>query len=523
MTRTRSKQKSQGVKKLTAPKHTRSTTNINRASTARLESKLIRFTPNSFITNPLLRKIWIWLVAPALLYGVLFFVMQPHYLGSFSHRFYLDNGDGLQNVWNVWWVNHAVAVEHINPYYTTMLHWPHGTSLLPQTMNIYNGLVGILLMHIFGFSLVETVNFAVVFGFIFGGITMLWFIQKLHHKYWVSVFAGALFTFSSYHFAHAQGHLQLVSFEFIPLFFLAFWTLLEKMRYRYAMLAAGALFLVLLCDYYYFLWSVLVASMWLGWQLLKKQVRLSRHTIYVLALFSVIVCILCTPLVLGLLLLNKHDPLTGSHDPVMFSLDPLSVVMPGGSWYWHSLTDSYTTKLAYLAETSVFFGFGLLILLVVAFIKRFVAKQADAAMTTFWWIVLFVFGILALGPRLRTLGGRTFDSVPLPYFYLEKIFPTLQISGMPVRWILISLIAAIIIGSWLLAKIDLSRQTGRVLVIVIVALSLIDLWPQALPQTPTTYRPYVYFLKMQPYGAVIDDGALTGSEMLYNQTLHQNR
>ncbi len=90
---------------------------------------------------------------------------------------------------------------------------------------------------------------------------------------------------------------------------------------------------------------------------------------------------------------------------------------------------------------------------------------------------------------------------------------------MPLRWILIALIAAIIIGSQVLSKINLKKRGGKVLVAIFVIVSCIDLWPRALPLTPPAYQPYVQFLKTQPYGAVIDDGALTGPLQLYDQTL----
>jgi hypothetical protein len=475
----------------------------------------------SAVATPYLKSFAKWFGIPAVLYLVIFFAMQPEYFFNFSKGFFLDNGDGFQNVWNIWWVNEALVNQGTNPYFTNLLHWPHGISLVPQTMNIFNALVAIPLMNLLDFSLVEAVNFAVVFAFMFGGVTMFWFIQKLYGTYWVSLIAGALFTFSSYHFAHAQGHLQLVSLEFIPLFLLAFWTLLEKMTYRYALLAAGSLFLLLLCDYYYLFWSVILAGLWFLWNLLvSKKIHLTMQTIKVMGVFTAVSAALIGPLLYALVSLTKHDPLMGSHDPYKFSLDPVSVIMPGGSWYWHELTDWYTNNLEYFAETSMFFGFGLLTVLIIAFIKRFIKK--DTVMPrwlNFWWVILFTFGILALGPHLRTL-GHVLEQVPLPYALLEILFPTLQISGMPVRWILIALIAAIIIGSYVLSKVDITRRNGKIIVAVFVLVSLIDLWPRPLPLTKPDYQAYVHFLKDQPRGAVIDNGALSGTEQLYNQTLH---
>jgi hypothetical protein len=462
-----------------------------------------------------------WLgVFPVLFFLLSFFILQPNHLTQFSSQFYLDKGDGFQNVWNIWWVNESISDLGTHPYFSTMLHWPHGIPLFPQTMNIVNGIIGLGLINVLGFSLVQAVNFAVVFAFVFSGVTMFWFVKKLFGVYWVAIVAGYLFTFSSYHFAHGQGHLQLVTMQFLPLFLLAFWTLVEKVRYRYAILAALALTLVLMSDYYYFFWSVMVGGFWVLWQLWKRNIQISRQTVKVFSVFAATVLLLCGPLVYKLLSLNKHDPLTGSHDPIAFSLDPLAVFIPGGSWYWGSLTSGYTEHLSYFAESSMFFGFGLLALLVVALYLSLIKKHTTPSFIVFWWAVLLLFGILALGPHL-SIAGRTLDSVPLPYVLLETLFPTLKISGMPVRWILMSLIAAIIIGSWVLSKVDLSNKKHILYVGLFVVATVFSLWPYRMPLSSTGYQSYVYELKKLPYGAVIDNGALSGAEQLYNQTLHE--
>ncbi len=460
-------------------------------------------------------------VLPLLIYLLVYYLFQPHYFGQFFHAFYLDGGDGLQNVWNIWWVNKAIVHLNVSPYFTTMVHWPHGTSLLAQTMNLYNGLVGIVLMNLFKFNLVAATNFAVLSGFVGGGLTMFWFIWKLYKNYIVALIAGGLFTFSAYHFAHGLGHLQLISFQFIPLFLLAFWSMLERPRYRTAVAAAVVLFLVLLCDYYYLLWCVGLGALWFGWSLYKRKVNLDKQTIKVLLTFGILSALLVAPLIVSLTLLNKNDPLQGSHDPMAFSLDPLSVIIPGGSWRFNWLTTWHWTKLPYLSEMSIYFGFASLTVLMIAFYQTVINRRKNKFpdWLNFWWLVLLVFGILALGPRLTTFGHRL-DRLPLPYAALNRIFPTLKISGMPVRWILISLIATIVIVSFMLTKLDLSTRKGRLLLLLFLAISTIELLPAALPLTPPTTRAYVDRLRTLPYGAVIDNGALSSSEQLYNQTVH---
>ena len=68
-------------------------------------------------------------------------------------------------------------------------------------------------------------NTITIFAFVMGGLTMYWLAYHLTRSFWGSLLAGFIFTFSNYHFMHAQGHLQLISLEWIPLFVLCWYCL----------------------------------------------------------------------------------------------------------------------------------------------------------------------------------------------------------------------------------------------------------------------------------------------------------
>jgi hypothetical protein len=480
--------------------------------------------PDSLTTNPILnhravRMTLKYFLAPAIIYFVFFFLANRQYIGHFSTGFFLDDGDGYQNVWNIWWVHQALTVLHQNPYYTRLIHAPEGISLVPQTMNIYNCLVGVILFGL-GMSLIQVVNFAVVFAFVMSGVTMFWFVRRLTKNYWIAVLAGFMFTFSSYHFAHAQGHLQLVTMEWVPLFFLAWWELLVKPRYKMAIAAAGALLLVIGSDYYYFFYSVSGALILLAFFLFyTKELKVTQRTVKIFALFTVLTAATSGVLVASLALLNKRDPLQGAHDAFVFSLDILSPIIPGGSWYWNSLTKGFwdRTSLPYFAEASMYFGSVLIVLLIVAIVcYRRLKLPKDSIM---WWAIFVIFGILSLGPRLH-INGRIIHRIPLPYAWLEKLIPSLQVSGVPIRMIFMSLFAGIIIASITLSHMHFSRKYKYVLIPLLIIFTLFDLWPRPLPLTTPSYLSYVGFIKSLPNKAeVIDNGAATGSEALYDQTV----
>src|SRR5580704_6472289 len=120
-------------------------------------------------------------IAPGLVYLVMFGVYTWPWPVHFGNRFYTDGGDGLQNVWNMWWVNRAVTVDHQLPWHTTLLHWPYGTSQLGQTMNPFNGVVGIALIRVM--SLPEAFNTMVVFSFVMAGLTTFWLCRFLGARY----------------------------------------------------------------------------------------------------------------------------------------------------------------------------------------------------------------------------------------------------------------------------------------------------------------------------------------------------
>lgn len=303
---------------------------------------MTRFARSSFVRLSLL---------PIALYFAGFVLLTWPAICSFSSHFFGDQLDGLQNVWNLWWVNKAVAELQQSPWDTTWLHYPHGTTLIGHTLNPFNGFVGIPLATVL--SPTQVYNLILTMAFVSTGLFAFWLARYLNGSYWPSIVAGFAFTFSSFHFAHAQGHLNLASLQFVPLFLLVWLRLVDGPTVTRGLLAGLTLGLLVLCDYYYTLFCMLTAGISLIWSLPVLQ---RRHSLP-LASFAVTALLCVGPVVGRLLWINAHDPLMGAHPVEMFSTDLPSLLVPGGHWVFHRLTEPYWSQLpGNPEEHSVYLG-----------------------------------------------------------------------------------------------------------------------------------------------------------------------
>jgi hypothetical protein len=458
-------------------------------------------------------------VFPSLFYLIIFCLYTYPLFFYFSTHFFADQGDGLQNVWNLWWVNKAITQSHQLPWHTSFLHYPNGVSLLGSTLNPFNGFMGVVLLK--ALTLIQVHNFILLFSFVIGGVTTFWLAYYLTKSYWSSILAGFIFTFSNYHFAHAEGHLQMVSLEWIPLFILCWYVALTKPGIPVAVASAITLVAVILCDYYYFFYCVVMGGLMVAWYAVKEKDFLfffKKEYLIPLGIFVGLLLITVGPLVLSLLFLNARDPLWGFHSPIRTSLDLLAPVIPGGHWYFAHLTEPFWARLTVnIHESSVHMGISVLFLLTYVWLKR---GQCGVKSVRLWYCALLFFAIMSLGPVLH-IWGREILYLRLPYGLLEGVFPPLKLSGCPVRMmVMVMLCSAIICATGV--KILFQESSGkRCLVLFLMVLLLVEYFPKPLPASQPIVPPYVEVLKRLPHDGGIIDVVSRPTLALYFQTIHE--
>lgn len=132
------------------------------------------------------------------------------------------------------------------------------------------------------------------------------------------------------------------------------------------------------------------------------------------------------------------------------------------------------------------------------------------------------FAILALGPALRLWGMEL--PVTLPYALAEAIFPPLELSGVPVRMMVMVMLSASIIAAFGVKMLSQQLRQKRALFLILapwLVLLIVEYLPAPLPRTRVSVPEYVAFLKDLPEGAVIDTTITHPPFALYYQTIHQ--
>ena len=474
--------------------------------------------------QPYLKKAFKHGIFPLLFYLLIFCLLTYPLILKFFTHYFTDTGDGLQNIWNLWWVNTVVLRPNTYPsiWQTNLLHWPFGTTLYGQTLNPFNGYLAVFLLRFL--TLTSTFNTITIFTFVMGGVTMYWLAYYLTRSFWGSIIAGFIFTFSSYHFSHVAEHLQLISLEWIPLFILIWYILTVKPGVLTGACAAIVFWLVLLCDYYYFFYIILTAILIVLWYAIfnkKAWFILEKKYIIPLATFLVIAFLLTGPILSSLVISNIRDPLQGFHHPITFSLDLLSLFIPGNHWIFNQWTEFFWSKLpGNINENSVFLPLTVFIIPGYLLAKRKQLELFTKQQILLWLVTAGVFFLLALGPAFH-FGGKIIWDKYMPYTLLVHVLPVLNLSGVPVRMMVIVTLSASILSAFGFQELFRQLPKKKVIIFFLLGLILFETLIKPLPTTRIEVPDYVTALAGLPNDGGVVDLVTSGESLpLYYQTIH---
>ncbi|HEX9636892.1 MAG TPA: hypothetical protein VGB99_05130 [Acidobacteriota bacterium] len=473
---------------------------------------------------PIRRKLSLlagFFVFPCAFYLACFFILTFPLVTTFStHYFFNLYDDGPQNAWNIWWLNKAITELHQLPFYTTYLNYPGGVSLLGHTLTPLNGLFGIVLLRFF--ELQQTFNLLFIFTFVASGLSAFALAFYVTRAYWPSIVGGYLFAFCSYRFSHAvNGHLNLLSTEWIPLFALFWMMLLERPRIPAAVAAALMLFLSLLSDYYCFINCLLFGALsglwWTARE--KKPLGLLRPPLRTpLLAFLATALVSSGPILFALLKEDMADPFRRARLAGQ-QLDLMDLFVYGETFRFGEWAQALRRQIhpaAYNIGLSVYVGWSVVVLVALLLLLR---KQARPQERQPWLLGLVAFALISLG-RSLWVWGKEFPELLMPYRLLEVVLPPLRISGRANRQMILVFLMAAVLCAASLSMLWRRGVAGRLAGGFLIALLVVEYLPAPLAASRIEVPAYVIALKDAPRGGVLDMAASSSMAFVY-QTIHQ--
>ncbi|NQE54148.1 hypothetical protein C5S29_11195 [ANME-1 cluster archaeon GoMg3.2] len=445
-------------------------------------------------------------------------------------------GDAYQFIWGFWWFKEAL-LSFCSPYYAPYIFHPTGVNLAFSTVTPFNSIFSIPLQSAFG--LINAYNILWIFSFIASGYGTYLLVKYLTSDRRAAFISGLIFMFCPYHFAHALGHVNLTSIEWIPFYVLFLIKTVREDKRSNAIYAALFLFLTAICCYYYLIYLLVFTLMYIlyylwvdKYSILKKDF-LKRLFIMVIT-FGLIFSPFAYPLLEEILIVKSNYMYASGF--VTYSADLFGFFIPSlfHPIFKELVAPIYENFTGNTAEYTTFIGYTVIFLAFVSILK---VKTKEIK---FWLLSALIFFILCLGPILHINGvfsvtcNDHIASILLPYVILMKI-PIISIARAPSRWdILVMLSLAVLAGyglNYIFKKFNgkfLKMNKKTVLAVVFSCLILFEFLAIPYPMSSANVPNFYYTMAEDPEDyAILEvpnlDPYHVVPEFMYYQTIHEKK
>ena len=430
--------------------------------------------------------------------------------------------DGLQNVWNMWWMRWALDHSQ-NPFWTPLLYYPDGLQLYLQAISAPGAILALPITYLAG--PVAGYNTATIMSTTLTGYTV-WLLVRAFVPGWkLPLLCGALVVASPFLLTRLlTNQLNLTSMQWLPLYMLALLRLEQRRTWGSVFAAAAVVLLLILTDWYWTLVAVLYTLTWAGsglvahpnrgW-LLRRYLRLAVVVLGLTAPFFALIFQARTQLPVG----DGQPSLVWAAYVRGFSLDALGLFYPAAYqplWATPAAAFLDAVRPGPFSFEGSYTAIGWMLLALAALGIRWYGRDH--------WRLLVCAAVgylFALGPTLHFLGRDT--GLPLPYALLQEL-PLISTARRPNLYAGPCLIIAAIFAALALQRLLAQRspRRGVLLLVLVCLLAAIELWP---PQQRDRYlfspSPLIAALSTRP-GAVADlpYERQESSRSLVNQLLH---
>ncbi|MEA2097576.1 MAG: hypothetical protein U9P70_00655 [Patescibacteria group bacterium] len=411
-------------------------------------------------------------------------------LSNFSSAIIGDGGDGVVFLWNFWWIKESIWELHQNPLICDYMFYPYVMDLRLHTLILAPALIMLPAQILWG-SIVA-LNAYVLISFVLAGLGT-YLLSKLYIKSKITAFLGAIiYAFNTYVISHTYGHFNLTTTWPIPFIIYFLEKLYNTKETKYAFYSSFSYIFLVYSDLQYAIFTALLIILWLIWKILIIIKNKQSICLFVkpLLFFTVFLMVGLYPL-FSLITSGLNNNLSKPTQEAVefYSPDILSCVIPPQGTITNDIIASHSSQLAQISfsgpEWATYMGLVIIILFPFV-IFRTIRKRENGYI--FWLIIFFVFFILSLGPELHYFANQN-TGIALPFSYIQN-FPLLNMTRVPVRILIIAILAISILIAWLLSNIRSVKiryiVTSLFIVICIGELFLLPVYVQKL-ELPKAY------------------------------------
>lgn len=423
----------------------------------------------------------------------------------------------MQSYWNLWYGWEVFQGHYKSLFQCSVAAFPEGASLLYQSFSYYNLGLSMLLRHIGGPVLAY--NLLIMHTFVLAGFGAFLLGRYLLRDDYLALLVGFIFAFSSFHFARALHHLNIVSLQFVPFFVLFYIKAIREHDLKYTFLAALFLVLNALCSWVYLILGIYFMSMAYGYLVLRRRSIFLWDVIgrsaVVVGLTFVSLSYLLVPMIITAF--SHPDVYKEGHD--VFVADLAGVFIPSAlQWLGHAkpiraITHMFTGNQW---ESAVYLGLSMIVIILVT-IRRTIAESSR------YLLVALASVLLSMGEMLHILGWRA--PIFLPYRVLSHvpIFSNMRAPSRHAVYAILFLAIVVAIGVRQLCRSPRWSSRAKLCFLALTALIVLDFYSFDNVMTPVTLPPAYSTILRYGDGAILDlpDTVLNDNNypLLY-QTMH---
>ena len=439
-----------------------------------------------------------------------------------------DRGDGFQYLWFFWWFKKAILSMN-DPYFTNYIYYPDGVSMVFSDIGPLNAIASIPLQMAFG--LITAYKIIWLFTFILSGCSMFLLANYLIADKKVAFVSGLIFMFCPYHFAHALGHMNLISIEWIPLYVLFLIRTVKESNKSNPVYAALFLLLNATSSLYYLMYMIIFTLFILVYHQIVERSVLEKSVFERLGIMIISFSLAASPLMYRIAreLFTARSNYMYTAGFVEYSADLLAFFTPTS---FHPLFKELTGPINSCftggpAEFTVFAGYTVMLLSCLAVYK---IKRTEIK---FWAISAGIFFLLSLGPLLHVKGLLSIVCeginvhIPLPYLILMRL-PIFSLLRVTSRWdLLLMLCLALLAGYGIKYILDNYGGHGvnrrNIILLLISCLVIFEFLSVPYPLSETKVPEFYEQLAADKEDYAIMEIPSYATESLYYQTIHQKK